>query len=63
MAGLLDKHISNISTDSKIYPYRIVYLFYDNLCIYPAERIDLLEIEPKINPSNFLSYFEQNSTS
>ena len=63
MAGLLDEQISNFYTDGRIYAYRIVFLFYDNLCVYPAERIDLLNIEPQINPNNFLSSFEQNSTS
>jgi hypothetical protein len=46
MAEFLDKQIGSFTADGNNYPYRIVYLFYDNLCIYPAERIDLLEIEP-----------------
>ncbi len=63
MAGLLDEQISNFTTDGRIYSYRIVFLFNDNLCVYPAERIDFINVEPQINSSNFLSIFEHNKTS
>jgi hypothetical protein len=62
MAGLLNNEIRNFTLDGRIYKYKAVFLFYDNLCVYPAQRIDSLEISPEIKPSNFLSYFERNTT-
>jgi len=36
-------------------PYRLVFLFNDNLCVYPAERIDNLKVHPRLNATNYLT--------
>ena len=44
MAELLNNEIKNFTLDGRIYKYKVVFLFYYNLCVYPAQRIDSLKI-------------------
>jgi hypothetical protein len=36
-------------------PHRLVFLFDNNLCIYPAERIEDLKVHPRLNSTNYLT--------
>jgi hypothetical protein len=43
-----------------IQPHRLIFLFEDNLCIYPAQRFDSLEVSPPLNAKNYLAKLKSN---
>jgi hypothetical protein len=54
LSNVWEQVISPPNQTDKILPYRLVFLFDDNICVYPAQRIDQLKVHPRLNALNYL---------
>jgi hypothetical protein len=61
LSSVWDQQIRPANETYTIEPYRLVFMFEDNLCVYPAERIDDLKVHPRLNSSNYLTQMRNSS--